>query len=128
MLCGLAYISYCFSPFSSLNMTAPLVPKWLPAPVLWAYLTGTAYLATGVSLVTGVAARLGALIAAAQITLITLLVWGPSIVAGSMSAGNMQETVVSWAITAGAWLVAASFDGEPWFAFVPLRRQLTAAS
>jgi len=126
LLCGLAYIAFGFSHFAYLNLTAPLVPKWLPGPVFWAYLTGTVYLVSGVTLVTSFAARLGALLAAVQITLITLLVWGPYVLAGHISADNWQETVVSWAITAGAWVVAASFGASPWFGLAIYSRPKTA--
>jgi uncharacterized membrane protein len=113
-LFGLALIAFGFSHFVYLNMTAPLVPEWLPGPVFWAYFTGCAYLAAGIAIVTGFGARLGAVVAAVQITLITILVWGPMVLAGPMSAMHWQETVMSWALTAGAWVVAASFDGRPW--------------
>ena len=115
LLYGLALIAFGFSHFVYLELTAPLVPKWLLAPVFWAHLTGGIYLASGVSVITGLAARLGALAAAVQITLITFLVWGPFVLAGNIDAGHWQETVVSWAIMAGAWVVAASYEDQPWF-------------
>jgi uncharacterized membrane protein len=121
VLYGLALIAFGFSHFVYLNLTTPLVPAWLPAgPVFWAYLTGCGYLASGIAVATGIGARLGAAAAAVQITLITLLVWGPMALAGPLSAMHWQETVVSWAIMAGAWVVAASFEGRPW---LPARHQ-----
>ncbi|HMI39820.1 MAG TPA: DoxX family protein [Sphingomicrobium sp.] len=114
VLYGLALIAFGFSHFVYLDMTAPLVPEWLPGPVFWAYFTGSVYLAAGIAIIVGFGARLGAMVVAAQITLITLLVWGPMILAGPLSAMHWQETVVSWAITAGAWVVAASLEDRPW--------------
>ncbi len=107
---GLALIAFGLSHFFYLEMTAPLVPAWLPAHVFWAYLTGCIYLGAGMALTTGLYAPLGALIVAIQITLITLLVWGPMVLAGNMSATHWRETIVSWALTAGAWVMAASFE------------------
>jgi uncharacterized membrane protein len=109
VLYGLALIAFGLSHFTYLNLTAPLVPKWLPGPVFWAYFTGALYLVTGVALVTGIFAALAALVAAVQITLITLLVWGPVVLAGHISASDWQETVVSSMLTAGAWVIAAPF-------------------
>jgi len=107
VLYGLALIAFGLSHFFYLQMTAPLVPSWLPEPAFWAYLTGAIYLATGFALVTGLASQPAALAAAVQITLITLLVWGPMLT-GPLDATHWQETVVSWALTAGAWVIASA--------------------
>jgi uncharacterized membrane protein len=112
LLYGLALIAFGLSHFFYLEMTAPLVPGWLPGPIFWAYLTGCIYLATGISLVTAIGARLGAMVAAVQISLITVLVWGPMILGGPMSAMHSLETVVSWALTAGAWVLASGWRRE----------------
>ena len=125
LLYGLALIAFGLSHFAYLDLTAPLVPAWLRAPVFWAYLTGSIYLVTGICLVAGFAARLGAVLSAVQIALITLLVWGPMVFEGQMSAGQWQETVVSWALAAAAAVIAASFDGRPWIFKRP--RPATAA-
>ena len=114
VLYGLALIAFGLSHFFYLNMTAPLVPSWLPGPIFWAYLTGVVYLATGVAIVTGIAQRWGAVVSAIQITLISVLVWGPMVLTGNLSPMNWQETIVSWALSAAAWVVAASYEGRPW--------------
>ena len=110
-LYGLALIAFGFSHFAYLNLTAPLVPAWLPGHVFWAYLTGGIYLAAGAAILVGLFGGLAALLAAAQITLITLLVWGPGAVTGHVTGDAWQETIVSWALTAGAWVLATSYDG-----------------
>lgn len=114
LLYGLALIAFGFSHFAYLNLTAPLIPRWIPGPVFLAYFTGAAYLAAGTAIVTGIAGRLGAVASAVQITLITLLVWGPGVLAGKFNASNWQVPVESWALTAAAWVVAASFGRYPW--------------
>lgn len=115
LLYGFALIAFGFSHFAYLNMTAPLIPRWLPpSQIFWAYFTGTAYLAAGAAILTGIAGRLGAVGSALMVTLITLIVWGPGVAAGKFDASNWQEPVVSWALTAAAWVVAASFERYPW--------------
>ncbi len=115
LLYGLALIAFGFSHFAYLGLTAPLIPRWLPpSQLFWAYFTGAAYLAAGLAIVTGIAGRLGAVGSALQITLITLIVWGPGVAAGKFDVSNWQEPVVSWSLTAAAWVVAASFERYPW--------------
>jgi uncharacterized membrane protein len=114
---GLALIAFGLSHFFYLGLTAPLVPKWLPGSVFWAYLTGVIYTVSGLGLLSGFATRSGALLAAVNITLITVLVWGPMVAAGRLTAMHWQETVVSWALMAASWLIAASFGGRRWIEY-----------
>ena len=112
---GLALVAFGFSHFAYLNLTVPLVPGWLPRPLFWAYFTGSIYVATGCLIATGLAVRLGAVISAIQIALITFLVWGPFVLKGPLSFESLGEPVVSWALTAAAFVVAQSLSGQPWF-------------
>jgi len=107
LLYGLALIAFGLSHFFYLELTAPLVPAWLPGPVFWAYATGTIYTVCGLAIATNFAPRLGALGAAANITLITVLVWVPIVAAGGLTAMHWQETIVSCALTAASWVLAS---------------------
>lgn len=114
LIYGLALIAFGFSHFAYLSLTAPLVPGWLLYPNLWAYFTGTLYVATGVLVASGLALRLGAVISAVEIALITFLVWGPFVVKGPLTPESLQEPAVSWALTVAAFVIAASLNKEPW--------------
>ncbi len=111
-LYGLALIAFGVAHLAYVKLTASLVPAWLPGHVVWVYLTAIAYIAAGLAVLTGVQARVAALLAALQMGVFTILVWAPPIAGGSKDASVWSEAVISWTLTIAGWVVAESLRSE----------------
>jgi len=109
---GLALIPLGLAHFFYLNMTAPLIPGWIPWHTFWAYVTGAAQIAAGLAVLVGVYAQLAAALEAAMLTLFTVLIWIPLLLAAPGSLPTWSEFTASWAVSAGAWVVAASLTKQ----------------
>lgn len=128
MLYGLAIIPFGVAHFQFVAHTASLVPGWLPARVMWVYATGGAFIAAGVAIVTGVYARAAAALSAVQMGAFLLLVWIPVAAAGSMTAFQRGEVIVTWTLAAAGWVVADSYRAFPARAMAPERFAALSAS
>src|SRR6266576_1750333 len=96
---GLSHLVY-------VKETAELVPAWLPYRVGWAYLTGAGQIACGLGVLFSVFPRVAASAEAGMISLFTLLVWAPAILAAPKARLPWTAFFISWAIASAAWVVA----------------------
>jgi uncharacterized membrane protein len=95
--------------FVYMNMTAPLVPKWLPpTQEFWGYATGICFIAAGIAILTGVKARLAAILLTAMIASFGLLANGRILLADPSSHFNWTESALNLALIGVAWVVADS--------------------
>jgi uncharacterized membrane protein len=109
-----ALVTFGLAHFAYANMTASLVPRWLPFPHFIAYLTGAASIAAAAGMLFGSYARLATNLEALMLWLFTLLVWIPRVTNAPSDQGNWTEWFLSAAIAAGAWVVADTYRAEPW--------------
>jgi len=106
---GVCALLFGGAHFFYMNLTAPLVPKWLPpTQAFWAYATGIGHIAAGVAILTGVRARLAAILLTAMYVSFTILVHGPMLVADPFSRMIWSENALNIALIGAAWVVADS--------------------
>jgi uncharacterized membrane protein len=106
---GVCALIFGGAHFVYMNLTAPLVPKWLPPTQLfWGYATGVGFVAAGVAILTGVQARLAAILVTAMLVSFGLLVNELILLADHSSHWNWSESAVNLAVTGAAWVVADS--------------------
>jgi len=106
---GVCALLFGGAHFVYMNLTAPLVPGWLPpSREFWGYATGVAHIAAGVAILTGVQARLAAILLTVMYASFTPLVHLPILLADRSSHFNWSENALNLALTGAAWVVADS--------------------
>ena len=106
---GICALLFGAAHFVYMNMTAPLVPKWLPpSREFWGYATGIGHIAAGIAILTGVQARLAAILLTAMYASFTLLVHGPMLLADRSNHFIWTENALNLALIGVAWVVADS--------------------
>jgi uncharacterized membrane protein len=106
---GLCLLVFGTAHFVYMNLTAPLVPKWLPpSQEFWGYLTGVAHIAAGVAILTGVQARLAAVLLTIMFALFSVMVHIPLVIATPSNHWYWNENAVNLALIGAAWVVADS--------------------
>ena len=106
---GVCALLFGGAHFFYMNLTAPLVPQWLPpTQAFWAYATGVGQIAAGIAILTRVQARLAAILLTAMYVSFTLLVHAPMLLADPSSRINWSENALNLALIGAAWVVADS--------------------
>jgi len=105
---GLAVLPVGLSHLVYTPQTVEFVPAWLPFKIGWAYLTGVGQMASGLGLVFRVWPRVAGWAEASMVSLFTLLIWLPAVVATPRARLPWTAFWISWAIAAAAWVVAQS--------------------
>ncbi len=106
---GVCALVFGAAHFVYLNFTAPLVPKWLPPTQdFWAYATGIAFIVAGVAILTGMQARLAAILMTVMVAAFTPLIHVPMLLADPSSHFIWSENAANLVVAGVAWVVADS--------------------
>jgi uncharacterized membrane protein len=106
---GVCAVLFGGAHFIYMDMTAPLVPHWLPpSQEFWGYATGVAHIAAGIAILTGIQARLAAILLTIMYASFTPLVHIPMLRADPSSRFWWSENALNLALVGAAWVVADS--------------------
>lgn len=113
ILFGLCCLVFGMEHFAYENDTAQLVPKYLPFDqVFWARLTGTAHIAAGLGILTGIRARLAAQMLTAMFLAFQVLVHVPALLHDPSAHFNWTINAINLTLVGAAWIVADSLKGR----------------
>jgi uncharacterized membrane protein len=111
---GVCALLFGGAHFVYMNLTAPLVPHFLPfGQVFWGHATGAAHIAGGLAILARVRARLAALLLTVMYASFTPFVHIPLLLADPASHGEWSENALNLALTAVAWVVWDSLKPPP---------------
>jgi uncharacterized membrane protein YphA (DoxX/SURF4 family) len=111
LLFGACLLTFGGSHFIYAKFTASLVPAWLPpSQLFWAYATGAAQIAAGLAVISGIQARLAAILLTATYATFGLLVHLPTILAAPGNHDNWTENGINLVLTGAAWCIADTFS------------------
>jgi uncharacterized membrane protein YphA (DoxX/SURF4 family) len=109
---GICALLFGGAHFVYMNFTAPLIPKWLPpTQTFWGYATGIGFVAAGIAILTGIKARLAAILLTAMLASFALLVHWPMLLTGHRTREDWTEACINLAVIGAAWVVADSLGG-----------------
>lgn len=121
MAFGACALVFGTAHFVYLNLTAPIVPHWLPpSQTFWAYATGLAQIAACVAMITGFRARLAMVLLTIMYAAFTPLVHIPLIISDPSNGFHWVENGANILLTGSAWVLADSLRdnrsfGLSWF-------------
>lgn len=111
VLLGIALLVFSIAHFQIIAFIASLIPAWLPWHAFWVVFFGLVFVASGLSIITGIlrpwgAAGLGLMYAIWVLTLHlpdSLGLYGPHM---NMNADHWQSLFIATALWGGAWALA----------------------
>jgi uncharacterized membrane protein len=113
LLFALSLVPIGLAHFFYPAQTIGLMPAWLPWHLGFAYLTGAASLIAAVAVLLGLWPRLATTLEAVMLSVITVVIWLPGLVAAPGN-GSWTPFLMSSAIACGAWAVVDGYRTAPW--------------
>ncbi len=108
-LFGIPWLVFGLQHFLYGEFVATLVPAFVPFKLFWAYFTGAAMIAAGISLIVNRFARLAAMFLGLMLTLFVLMIHVPALVAKTLTVAAWTRPVQDIALACASFLLAKTF-------------------
>jgi hypothetical protein len=114
ILFGICAIAFGFNHFFALKESSAFVPAWIPPNQLfWAVATGTADVAAGLAIISGIWATLAARLLTLMFACFEVLIWAPDLIASPHGHDLWAANAVNLALIGAAWVVADMLANRP---------------
>jgi uncharacterized membrane protein YphA (DoxX/SURF4 family) len=108
LLFALSLPVFGYSHFLYAAPASQLIPSWVPGRLFFTYLSGIGHIAAGLSLLTGVLARIAAPALCGMFASFILFMHIPRVIADPTSRYEWTMTIVSVLLSGAAWSIAAA--------------------
>jgi len=92
------------------RFVATLVPSWIPGHLFWAYSVGIAFIATTLSIIVNIKARLAATLLGVMFITWVFILHLPRVASAPHNGNEWTSAFVALAMCGGAWIVAATLQ------------------
>jgi uncharacterized membrane protein YphA (DoxX/SURF4 family) len=110
ILFALSLIVFGVQHFMYAPFIAFLVPSWIPGHLFWAYFTGIALIAAGLSIATKMFAPVAATLLGVMFVLWVLVLHAPRVVAQPRNGDEWTSAFVALAFAGGSFILAAALS------------------
>ncbi|MDB5974526.1 MAG: DoxX [Nevskia sp.] len=98
--------------FIYIDYVASVIPGWIPEPVFWGYFTGAAHIAAGLAIVSGIRARLAAMLLGVMFGSWVLILHIPRVALRLEDPNEWSSLLIATALCGGAWLIAGTLPAR----------------
>jgi uncharacterized membrane protein YphA (DoxX/SURF4 family) len=110
MLFAISMIVFGVQHFMYAGFIAFLIPSWIPGHLFWAYFTGAALIAAGLSIATRMVAPVAATLLGVMFLLWVLMLHAPRVVAQPRNGDEWTSAFVALAFAGGSFILAAALS------------------
>lgn len=103
---GISLVAFCAVNVIYHKFIAGMIPAWIPAHLFWAYFTGFASLAAGISMLTGIWARTAFVMTGIMYGSWLLVIHLPYVAAHPNARGMWTDMFITLALAGGAWFMS----------------------